>query len=75
MNVCTSSEMLAILSFAKNACFDIVHKWRLGSTFFPSNFKLGHRFHALLKVCSDRYDIVPLCSNYKIFKKGPVLHH
>ena len=35
MNVCTSSEMMAILSSAKNACLDIVHKRRLGSTFFP----------------------------------------
>ena len=34
MNVRTSSEMLAILSSAKNTCLDIVHKWRLGSTFF-----------------------------------------
>ena len=24
------------------------------------HFKLGHRFHALLKVCSDRDDIAPL---------------
>ena len=24
------------------------------------HLKLGHRFHALLKVCSDRDDIVPL---------------
>ena len=31
-----SSEMLlAILSPAINACLDIVHKWRLGSTSFP----------------------------------------
>ena len=33
MNVCTSSEMLAILSSAKNTC--IVHKWQSGSPFFP----------------------------------------
>ena len=36
MNVCTSSEMLAILSSAKTQRnIDIVHKWRLGLTFFP----------------------------------------
>ena len=27
-------EMLAILSSAKNTCLEIVHKWRLGLTFF-----------------------------------------
>ena len=37
MNVCTSSEMLAILSSAKNSCLDIAHKWQLGSTFFSMN--------------------------------------
>ena len=35
MNVCTSSEMLAILLSAKNTCSDVVHKWQLGLTFFP----------------------------------------
>ena len=33
-NVCTFSEMLAILSSAiNNTCLDIVPKWRLDSTF------------------------------------------
>ena len=34
-------------------------------------FKLGHRFHALLKVCSDRDDIVPL--NKLMFPKIAVV--
>ena len=37
INLCTSSEMLAILASAKNTCLDIVHKQRLGLTFFPLN--------------------------------------
>ena len=36
MNVCTSIQMLAIPSSAKNTYLDIVHKWHLGSTFFPN---------------------------------------
>ena len=32
MNICTSSEMLANLSSAKNT---LCTKWRLGLTFFP----------------------------------------
>ena len=30
------------------------------------HLKLGHRFHALLKACSDRDDIVPLRGRYNI---------
>ena len=30
------------------------------------HLKLGHRFHDLLKVCSDRDDIVPLKGLYTI---------
>ena len=32
----TSSEMLAILSSAKTHAIDIVQKWRLDTTLFPS---------------------------------------
>ena len=31
-------HMLAILLSAKNTCLDIVHEWKLGSTFFPNLF-------------------------------------
>ena len=43
------------------------------------HLKLGHRFHALLKVCSDRNDTVPYCSlehwgtTYKCCKYGTSL--
>ena len=48
MNVCTSSEMLAILSSAKNTCLDIVHKWRLGFDIlsnFRHNINMVTSFH------------------------------
>ena len=32
------------------------------------HLKLGHRFHALLKVCSDRDDTVPLI-------RDDIVHH
>ena len=33
VHVCTSSELLAILSSADTHAIDIVHKWQVGSTF------------------------------------------
>ena len=48
MNVCISSEMLAILLSAKNTCLDIVHKWRLGFDIlsnFRHNINMVTSFH------------------------------
>ena len=50
MNVCTSSEMLAILSSAQNACLDIVHMWRSGLTFFPKIVCKGEDYLPLVQI-------------------------
>ena len=34
------------------------------------HLKLGHRFHALLKVCSDGDDIVPLTTPFPVMKRN-----
>ena len=39
------------------------HKWASNFQSLCPSYKLGHRFHALLKVCPDRDDIVPFNPN------------
>ena len=52
VHVCTSSDTLAILSSAKSTC--IVHKWQLGSTFFPKIKAKGHvQYNQMIIVVFD----------------------
>ena len=68
---CISSEMLAILSSSKNTRSDIVHKWRLGSTFFSN---LGNR-HTTLVIIDKAVSMARMFTFYEsTFMKQPIRH-